>query len=156
MANPKIFTVEVFANLPATFLARLEDLATGALVTQASLSAISYRIFDISGTAPDRYLSGGTVAIATTISNHLKVDNRWHRDGVGFNFAHTQPGTAFPLGPTTLLLEYAFTPVGATAPAYGLFYSLRVLQTRSAGAIAGTTEGMGTGPYQAEPAGGSQ
>jgi hypothetical protein len=156
MAEPRIYHVDVFEDYPATFLARMEDLADGELVTQDSLASITYKIFDIAGPQPDRILSQGNLVIADVVSDHLKLDHRWTQDNIGFNFVHTLPGTAFPTGITTLFLEYAFTPTGGTAPSFGLFFVIHVIRTRFTGAIPASGTEAGQGPFGESSAGGSQ
>ncbi len=154
MGKVKVFNVQVFENFPATFLARMEDLASGALITQASLSTVTYKIFDESGIRPGNHLFSGSVTIASSVHDTLKLDNRCKKDKVGFNFQHTLAGTNFPTGNSVLLLEYTFTPVAGASQAYGLFFKIKVAPTRSSGSSAGSGSGFGQGGFGETPAGG--
>lgn len=154
MKKPRIFNVQVFEDFPATFLARVEDLASGALITQASLATITYKIFDASGIQPGNHLFSGSVVIGSSVYDTLKIDNRWRKDAIGFNFEHTLAGTNFPTGNSILFLEYTFTPTGGSSLSYGLFFKIKVVPTRSLGSVAGSGDGFGEGPFGEGPAGG--
>lgn len=97
---------------PAIFFDRVRGNA-GALITQASLSAVTYKVFDRARTE----VASGTVTISSAVSDSLVTsDAAWTAAGgssTGYNFKHTVPSTAFAT-PGRYIIEYKFVASGET------------------------------------------
>jgi len=93
----------------ATPLARVTG-ADGAAITQASLTSISYKVFDLNSTTPSTAVATGTVTIATSVFDTLQTDAIWSEDTSGYNFKHTIASTVFTTGGHAYRVEYLFTP----------------------------------------------
>jgi len=83
---------EVFKNASVILLARIvgED---GGPVTQATISSISYTIYELDEADPDSQtpVSGHTavsVSVANSIFDELQLDELWSVDSEGYNFKH--------------------------------------------------------------------
>ena len=99
----------VIEDSVAVFLVRIAGV-DGVNLTQASLTAVSYAVFDPDG----QEILSGDLVIADVIFDTLQTgDPRWERccpsDVEGFNFRHVMPATAFPTGGATNRVEYKFT-----------------------------------------------
>jgi hypothetical protein len=92
-----------------TALARLE-LPSGALATQAGISAISYTVHNGS-----TQTASGTIAVASAVFDALQgvnyADARWNADAVGYNFRFEFPASAFPSAGKDYQVEVKVTPV---------------------------------------------
>lgn len=93
----------------ASFLARLVG-HSGSNVTQASLSAITVKVFDMDSADPDTEVYSETLTISSVIFDTLQTDSRWTVDTTGYNFLHAMSATAFPTGGHNYRVEYKFTP----------------------------------------------
>jgi hypothetical protein len=92
----------------ATFFDRVRG-NSGALITQASFTAITYKVFDRAGTE----VATGTVTIGSSVFDTLQTsDAAWTAAGgssTGYNFKHTIPASAFA-NPGRYRVEYKFDP----------------------------------------------
>lgn len=102
----------------AVFLARLRNVA-GALVTQATLSSIAVRVYDVSSSTPTTAVYSASAVVADTVFDALQgadgADARWPVDNTGYNFRHTLDKAAFPTGDHLYWILYWFTPVSGNA-----------------------------------------
>jgi hypothetical protein len=84
----------------------------GTAITQASLTAITYGVYDVStGTAT--VTAGTALVISSVVFNTYQVtavDPRWTLDSTGYNFATSIPASAFPSGNATYQVEILFDP----------------------------------------------
>lgn len=92
MASAKDIRGTVFQNATATFLARVED-SSGALITQANVSAVAYTVSEISkdDSAVQRAIVGHeNIALSKTdvVYDTLQTDSTWTVDATGYNFRH--------------------------------------------------------------------
>lgn len=113
MPVPIARQVYVWEDAAATFLARIKG-DSGAFITQASLTGITYKVYDRSdGSA----VTTGTVTVSSAVFDALQTsDARWEDeatkgDTTGFNFEFQVPGTAFPKGDIDYQVEFWFDPV---------------------------------------------
>lgn len=93
----------------ATFLARVNG-NTGVAITQALLSSITVKVFDLDSTTPDTSIYSATVSISSCVFDTLQTDAIWTEDTDGYNFKHAMPASAFPTGGHNYRIEYLFTP----------------------------------------------
>src|SRR6516164_9140458 len=87
------------AGTDTPLLSRIKQPATGGLVTQAAVSAITYNVQDLTLATQ---IANGTLVIATVVFNSLQqLDPRWTQDTAalpgsdglyGYNFAWQVPG----------------------------------------------------------------
>lgn len=99
----------VFEDGGATFLARVLGNA-GTAITQATITSITYAVYDLSTTTPTTAVISGTLVVASTVFDTLQTDARWTADSTGYNFLHAMPATAFPTGKHQYKVEYKVTP----------------------------------------------
>ena len=118
MPEARVYKAWVFEDGGATVLARIRG-NSGAYITQASLSTITYNVYDLDDS--DAAVTNGSVTISSSVFDTLQTgDDRWTADSVGFNFAFSLPVAAFPNGATTTnnyrryRIEIKFTPSSGT------------------------------------------
>lgn len=90
-------------NSDAVLLARVRSRVNAALITQATVSAISYALQDLTA---GTQISAGTFAVSSTIFDALQLDALWTKDSTalpgtdqaaGYNFRATVPAANLPL-----------------------------------------------------------
>lgn len=107
----------------------------GSLVTIASISTITYRVYACAD--KDEVISGAgeivgpqtSCTVATTVYDTLQTSAPWTKDATGYNFRIDLPGTARP-APGWHRVEIIVTP--ATGSAYTLRWGIKT------GALAGS------------------
>lgn len=104
----------VFEDSGATLLARVLGNA-GTPITQASLTSISYKVFDLNAADPTAATQTGTLTISAVVFDTLQTDPRWTVDDEGFNFAYAAPASWFSESTHTYRIEYKFTPASGEA-----------------------------------------
>lgn len=114
MATAQVFPAKLYKSAGWTALARIQ-LPSGANATQASLSSITFKVSDNSGSNT----ATGTLVIGTVIFDTLRgttavPDSRWTEDSTGFNFAAELPASAFPVQ-GNYRIEFTFTPASGAA-----------------------------------------
>jgi hypothetical protein len=105
VVNNVIFGKTV-AGTDTPLLSRLKQPSTGALITQSSVSAITYVIQDLTLATQ---IGSGTLTVASVVFNALQQsDARWTQDSAtllgsdglyGYNFAWQVPGANFVFTP---------------------------------------------------------
>lgn len=103
----EIFKGIVFQNGATVFLARVRD-SEGDYITQASVSSITYEVYDIDDS--DEAVDSGTLTVADVVYDALQTDSRWTVDVTGYNFAAELDGDAFPKGNKDYQVEFLVTP----------------------------------------------
>ena len=104
--------VTVFEDTGATIMARIYGNA-GTAITQASLSAIVCKVYDLTD---NTLIATRTLTISAVVFDSLQTsDPRWTQDTTGYNFLDAAPATCFPSGGRTYRLEYVFTPASGAA-----------------------------------------
>jgi hypothetical protein len=109
MDSTDVVKAVVWEDGGATVLARVLG-NSGAAITQASLTGISYKVFDLQSATPDTAIATGTVTVATSVFDTLQTDAIWSADSTGYNFKHALAATCFPNGDRTYRVEYLFDP----------------------------------------------
>lgn len=102
MARAEPFTSEIWEDSGPVLMARIFNHA-GTLVTQASVSAIAYKVFDLS--APATATATGTLTVSSVIFDTLQAGVIWTSDSVGYNFRWATPASLFPTGGRTYRVE---------------------------------------------------
>ena len=122
MSVARTYKAWVWQGKGATLTARVENLS-GVLITQASLTSITRKVFD----ADDNHaeILSGTLTIASVVFDTLRsgaedlkvwTDQGQLIDRVGWNFRDSIPASAFPLGKfqnreyRRYVVEYSFDP----------------------------------------------
>ena len=125
----------IYENGGAVLMARITG-ASGAAITQSSLSSITYKVFDASSKTPYDLLTSGTITIGSVIYDTLQTGAPWTADSTGYNFLWTAPASAFPnlsngLNPDQHLyrVEILFTP--ASGEVFWAVFELTGLVIRS-------------------------
>jgi hypothetical protein len=78
------------------------------LLKQADLSALSVKVFDVSGEAAETY--SATLTISSVVFDTLQTS--WGEDSTGYNFLAEIPTTAFPSGGKNYQAEVKITTTG--------------------------------------------
>ena len=101
---------------PLTLMDRIYGHA-GTAITQASLTAISYRTFEYaseddaeSDTSGTEVSTSASLVVADTVFDTLQTDARWTRDSTGYNFRFTLPVARLPNGGKFIRVEVLFDP----------------------------------------------
>ena len=122
----RIYPLEGYAS---TILERVKG-NDAALITQASLTAVTYTTYDLS---TGLQVETGTVTISAAVSDTLQTgDSRWEDEAVkgdteGFNFEFSVPGTAWPIGGRDYRLKFNFDPV--TGDDFAVIFRVTARQT---------------------------
>lgn len=77
----------------------------GAAITQASLSTITYKVFDLK-----TEVSTGSLTISSVVFDTLQTDARWTVDSTGYNFRWDAPASLFTTSGHQYRVEIRFTP----------------------------------------------
>ncbi len=84
---------------------------SAANITQASLTSIACKIFDLDGATPTTAVDTSTLTVSSVVYDTLQTDARWTTDTTGYNFRHAPAYTIFTTGGHRYRIEYKFTPV---------------------------------------------
>ena len=110
----------VLEDSGSVFMARAR-LASGAYITQAAISTITYRVWDINPTTYTEITAGAqTLVVASVVFDALQTAFPWTKDETGYNFKHEMPAASFPNGKGPYRVEYKVTPVSGQ-PFFMLF-----------------------------------
>lgn len=93
----------------ATCIARILGNA-GTAITQASLTAISYKIFDIDSSTPTTAITSSTLTISSVVFDTLQTGARWTVDSTGYNFLNTFAASNFATPDHRYRIEIIFDP----------------------------------------------
>ena len=106
----KIITGKVCEDSTSALVARVLG-RDGAAITQASLSSITCKVYDLDQAKVPTLISTPTVVVADSIFDTLQTDATWSVDSVGYNFRFYLPASAVPTGNTRYEVEFHFVPV---------------------------------------------
>lgn len=109
MASSDITKATIWEDGGATCMARVVGVA-GTAITQATVSAIGCKVFDLTGDTPDTAVATPTVVVASSVFDTLQTDARWTKDATGYNFRYTLAASVFTTGGHRYLVEFKFTP----------------------------------------------
>jgi len=119
---------EMFYGFEACGLAvrgRIEGWS-GALVKQADLTSISYKIFDLDNF--NEITGSGALVVADVIFDEEQESAAWpYADG--YNFLTVLPATCFPVGGHLYRSEFIFTPAAGEPYAVPVMIHARDLLT---------------------------
>ncbi len=128
MVATDIIRGKVFEDGGATCMARIIGQA-GVAITQASLTSIGCKVFDLGGATPDTPIATSSLTISSVVFDTLQTDARWTYDTTGYNFLHAHAAATFPSGDTRYRVEYLFTPVSGAA--FFAVFELQSLQVKT-------------------------
>lgn len=97
MGKPNTFYTDGWLNTNTTFRAYVEDDATGTIIAQAAVSAITYTVTESVG--PQQGKVTANVVSLTPVSTYILAAlslTGWREDQTGFNFQATLPAAVFP------------------------------------------------------------
>ncbi len=108
MATSDTIKSTVWEDGGATNMARAvgQDAAN---ITQASLTSISKKIFNLS-TGSTTAVATAALSTASVVFDTLQTDARWTKDSTGYNFRDTVAATTLSTGDTVYSAEYRFVP----------------------------------------------
>uniref|UniRef100_A0A6M3LB96 Uncharacterized protein n=1 Tax=viral metagenome TaxID=1070528 RepID=A0A6M3LB96_9ZZZZ len=109
MAVTAPVTMTIFEDNGAICMARIYG-AAGTAVTQAAITGISYKVFDLDSATPYTAVSTGSLTVANVIFDTLQTGGPWDKDTTGYNFKDTRPATNFTTGGHTYRIEYLVDP----------------------------------------------
>ena len=92
-------------------LARVE--IDGANATQSTVSAITWKAFDV--TDPDTVYDSGTLTVSSVVFDTLQTDGRWSEDWTGYNFRHEVAATVFATPDKRYRIEHKVTTSGGAS-----------------------------------------
>lgn len=116
---------KVWEDGGAFFMARVTG-RDAANITQATISSITYKVFDIKD-LPGSEKTSGTLTVSDVVFNTLQTDNRWSKDSTGYNFRHEMPASTFADGDRFYQVEYLFTP--STGEKFYLVFKIEAKET---------------------------
>lgn len=93
MTKPITAEAKVIQGTNPTLLARVRNPA-GSLVTQAAVSAITFKTYDTA--APTVVVTSGSLDESVVIHDTLQTDARWTADTTGYNFEWIMPTANAP------------------------------------------------------------
>lgn len=108
MSTPPLTQGTIWEDSGVTNLARIVG-NSAVNVTQASLSSISYKVFDLN-TSTTEAVASGPLTISSVIFDTLQTDARWTADSTGYNFRHEVAASVFATARHRYRIEYLFTP----------------------------------------------
>lgn len=129
MASIGVITGLTVANSGVTCMGRIYGNA-GTLITQASLSAITYAVTIIAEDDTETDGTTGTLTISSVVFDTLQTsDPRWSVDSTGYNFLATIPASAFTRanGGLRHRVDIEFTP--SSGEAFVITYQSRPIKT---------------------------
>lgn len=114
----------------ATMMARIYG-PDAALVTQASLLSVSYKVFDVSGETRDAVVKEGDLVVADVVFDSLQTDARWTKDSTGYNFLCTLGASIFAIGDHRYRVEFRFTVAGSIGEVFWAVFELLAKNIRT-------------------------
>jgi hypothetical protein len=122
MIPTDVLKVNIWEDTGLWVAARIRGNAA-ALITQASLTTITYAVYDVTVRAnPGLILAATPLTISAVVFDTLQTtDARWNNSGgdaTGYNFAHAIGSTVFPSGDHVYRIEYYFTPASGAQFAF--------------------------------------
>lgn len=95
----------VYVNEDSNFsLAGRLRAPDGALATQAKVSSLSWKVFDLDDRA--NAFQSGSLTVADVIYDSLQTDDSWDEDSTGYNFRHDISSAIFTDPERRYMVEY--------------------------------------------------
>ena len=111
MGTTDIEHAVVWEDSGATCLSRVVG-NDGAAVTQASLTALTYKVFDENSATPGTAATSGTLTISEVIYDTLQTGDLWEStDDTGYNFKWQVPASVLTTGGHLYRVEFWYDPV---------------------------------------------
>lgn len=79
----------------------------GVNITQASISSITYKVFDLDDTSEPT--ATGSLTVSSVVFDTLQTDARWTKDSIGYNFRWDTPAALLEDGNKVYRFEIKFT-----------------------------------------------
>lgn len=102
-----IITGVAYEDGAVALMARIQSIASGANMTQASVTGITWKVFDLFDNAQ---IATGTLTVSSVIFDTLQTPSIWTVDTTGYNFRVDPANTTHPNGGTTYRFEFIFDP----------------------------------------------
>ena len=80
----------------------------GSNITQAVISSIARKVFDLDSTTPTTAVDSSSVTVASSVFDTLQTDGRWSKDSTGYNFRDTVAASVLSSA-HRYRVEYVFT-----------------------------------------------
>ena len=111
MLDPSILLTEGWEDGSLLILRYVTGNADTA-ITQASLTSITYKVYDLDD-SDAQVGAETTLTVTDVVFDTLQTTAPWDvdRDGAGYNFRVTIPGSYFPNGGRRYWIELNFNPV---------------------------------------------
>lgn len=81
-----------------------------AAITQASITGITCKVFDSSGTSAGT----PTIVVANVVFDSYQTDARWTVNTTGYRFGYAMADTIFTTGGETYTVEFMFDPASGS------------------------------------------
>lgn len=127
MATTDIIRGSAYEDCDVACLARVTLNGTDA--TQAAITSIARKVFDLDSTTPTTATSTSAPVVASTVFDTLQTDGRWTADETGYNFRDTVAGSVITDG-HRYRIEYVFT--GASGEKFAIVYEVTAREMYSA------------------------
>lgn len=98
----------VLEDSPFFVMMRIHGMV-GTVVTQASITSIVAKLYELSGATPGTVVQTANLTIAAVIFDTLQTGG-WTKDAAGYNFGHAVPASWMAKGGVRYKIEYLVTP----------------------------------------------
>ena len=110
MQATDIILETIWEDGDATNLARVH--LDGSNITQAGITTIIRKIFDLDTATPTTAIDTTSLTIASAVFDTLQTDDRWTEDSTGYNFRDVVAGSEYATANHRYRVEYVFTSSG--------------------------------------------
>ena len=109
MAAYEVTKGKMFEDGGVTLMARVVN-NSAASITQATITGITRKVFDLDSATPDTAVNTATLTVASVVFDTLQADSRWTADSTGYNFRDAPAASIFSTGGHRYRVEYLFDP----------------------------------------------
>jgi hypothetical protein len=102
-----VFQESHWEDADLVLMARIRGLDAQEII-QSTISSISLKVFDLS--SGEQVGATAALTVASVVFDILQTDDRWTKDGTGYNFRTTVSGAYFSPGDRDYRIEVVFTP----------------------------------------------
>ena len=96
-----------FEDGAVVLMARVQN-ASAANITQASVTAITYAVYDVQQNTT--VLASTSLTVSSVVFDTLQTPSIWTKDTTGYNFRHDPAKTTLPNGGKVYRFEYLIDP----------------------------------------------